>query len=87
MVVWTYSDIYCELVRFINDKVDPLEYLLNFSIIAIHKNLPKFYVRFTLKNVQNNRSHQWAVVINGNTLGDIYQAADVVTTAVKVMLW
>ena len=87
MVVWNYTDVYGVIVQFINEKLPPHDYLLNCSVVAIHRTLPKVYVRFTIKNVHNNLSHQWLVILNGHTLEKLHKPVQITTTAAKDRLW
>ena len=45
-------DIYGVIIQYIVDQLDPTNYLLNFSIIAINELSPKVIIRFTLKTLE-----------------------------------
>ena len=47
---WRYTDVYDVIIRYITNRADPTNYMLNFSIIALHEVRPRVIVRFTLKN-------------------------------------
>ena len=40
-ISWQYTDIYGVIIPYIADHLDPTNYLLNFSIIAINELIPK----------------------------------------------
>ena len=42
-------DIYEVIIHYITNHLDPTNYGLNFSIIALHEMRPKVIIRFTLK--------------------------------------
>ena len=48
-ISWHYTDVYRVIISYITDHLDPTNYLLNFSIIALHELRPKVVIRFTLK--------------------------------------
>ena len=53
-ISWQYMDVYVVIIWYITDHLDPTNYLLNFSILALHELRPKVIIRFTLKNIRNN---------------------------------
>ena len=48
-ISWQYTDVYGVIIHYITEHLDPTNYLLNFSIIALHELRPKVILRFTLK--------------------------------------
>ena len=70
-ISWQYTDVYGVIIQHIADHLNPTNYLLNFSIIAIHELHPKVIIRFTLKNIRNNLSKSWTQIIEGETLEDL----------------
>ena len=59
-------------MRYINDHLDPTNYLFTFGIIAINELCPKVIIRFTLKNIRNNLRKSWTQIIEGETLEDLF---------------
>ena len=51
-ISWQYTDVYGVIVQYITDLLDPTNYLLNFSIIAINELCPKVIIRFNLKTLE-----------------------------------
>ena len=47
-------DVYEVVIHYITNHLDPTNYGLNFSIIALHETQPKVIIRFPLKNTRNN---------------------------------
>ena len=64
-------DVYAVIICYITTHLDPTNYLLNFGIIALHEVNPRAIVRFTLKNIRNNRKQTWTQLIAGETLDDL----------------
>ena len=60
-------DIYEVIICYITNHLDPANYMLNFSIIALHEMRPKVIIRFTLKNIRNNMKKTWTQLIEGET--------------------
>ena len=52
-------DIYCVVIHYITEQLDPTNYLLNFGIIALHETRPKALIKFTLTNIRNNLKQSW----------------------------
>ena len=69
---WRYTDVYDVIIHYITNHADPSNYMLNFSIIALHEVRPRVIVRFTLKNSRNNRKISWTQLLAGETLEDLY---------------
>ena len=51
-ISWQYTDVYGVIIHYIIEHLDPTNYLLNFSIVALHELRPKVIIRFTLKNIK-----------------------------------
>ena len=64
--------MYGVIIWYITDHLDPTNYLLNFSIIALHELRPKVIMRFTLKNIRNNLRKSWTQLLEGETLEDLF---------------
>ena len=84
---WRYTDVYAVIIRYITTHLDPTNYLLNFGIIALHEVNPRVIVRFTLKNIRNNRKQIWTQLIAGETLDDLFDNVFEVIEASKVEVW
>ena len=70
---WRYTDVYAVIIRYITTHLDPTNYLLNFGIIALHEVRPRVIIRFTLKNIINNRKQTWTQLIAGETLDELFE--------------
>ena len=84
---WRYTDVYAVIIRYITTHLDPTNYLLNFGIIALHEVNPRAIIRFTLKNIRNNRKQMWTQLIAGETLDDLFDNVFEVIEANKVDVW
>ena len=84
---WRYTDVYAVIIHYITTHLDPTNYLLNFGIIALHEVNPRANVRFTLKNIRNNRKQMWTQLIAGETLDDLFDNVFEVIEANKVDVW
>ena len=84
---WRYMDVYAVIIRYITTHLDPTNYLLNFGIIALHAVNPRAIVRFTLKNIRNNRKQMWTQLIAGETLDELFENVFEVIVANKVEVW
>ena len=84
---WRYMDVYAVIIRYITTHLDPTNYLLNFGIIALHKVSPRVIIRFTLKNIRNNRKQMWTQLIAGETLDELFENVFEVVEASKVEVW
>ena len=69
---WRYTDVYAVIIRYITTHLDPTNYLLNFGIIALHEVRPRVIIRFTLKNIGNNRKQTLTQLIAGETLDELF---------------
>ena len=70
---WRYTDVYAVIIHYITTHLDPTNYLLNFGIIALHEVRPRVIIRFTLKNIRNNRKQTWTQLIAGETLDELFE--------------
>ena len=84
---WRYTDVYAVIIHYITTHLDPTNYLLNFGIIALHEVNPRVIVRFTLKNIRNNRKQTWTQLIAGETLDELFENVFEVIEANKVEVW
>ena len=53
-ISWRYTDVYEVIIHYITNHLNPTNYGLNLSIIALCERRPKIIIRFTLKNTRNN---------------------------------
>ena len=70
---WRYTDVYAVIIRYITTHLDSTNCLLNFGIIALHEVRPRVIIRFTLKNIRNNRKQTWTQLIAGGTLDELFE--------------
>ena len=82
-----YTDVDAVIIRYITTHLDPTNYLLNFGIIALHDVNPRVIVRFTLKNIRNNRKHTWTQLIAGATLDELFEYVFEVVEDNKLEVW
>ena len=80
-------DVYAVIIHYITTHLDPTTYLLNFGIIALHEVNPRVIIRFTLKNIRNNRKQTWTQLIAGETLDEFFENVFEVIEANKVEVW
>ena len=66
--MWTFTDVYRALVDYVVQDLRDGTYKLNWGIVAIAQTSPRAIVRFTLRNVKNNKSKRWTAVIMGETM-------------------
>ena len=74
-------------MQYITDHLDPTNYLLNFSIIALHELRPKVIIRFTMKNIRNNLRKSWTQLLEGETLEDLFDGVYGAAEMHKLDVW
>ena len=84
---WWYTDVYEVIIYYITNNLDPTNYKLNFSIIALHESRPKVIIRFTLKNIRNNLRKSWTQLLEGETLEDLFDGVYGTVEASKLDVW
>ena len=80
-------DIYEVIIHYITNHLDPTNYRLNFSIIALHEMRPKVIIRFTLKNTRNNMEKTWTHLLEGETLEDLFDSVYEIVETTKLEVW
>ena len=86
-ISWRYTDVYEVIIHYITNHLDPTNYGLNFSIIALHEARPKVIIRFTLKNIRNNMKKSWTQLLEGETLEDLFDSVYETVEANKLEVW
>ena len=86
-ISWQYTDVYSIVILYITDHLDPTNYLLNVSIVAINEMHHKVIIRFTLKNIRNNLSKNWTQVIERETLEDLFDHVYAAVEMQKIDVW
>ena len=86
-ISWRYTNIYKVIICYIINHLDPTNYRLNFSIIALHERRPKVIIRFTLKNTRNNMKKSWTQLLEGETLEDLFDSVYETVEANKLEVW
>ena len=71
-ISWRYTDVYEVIIHYITNHLDPTNYRLNFSIIALQETGPKVIIKFALKNTRNNMKKSWTQLLEGETLEDLF---------------
>ena len=85
-ISWGYMDVYEVIIHYIINHLDPTNYRLNFSMIALHETQPKVIIRFTLKNTRNNMKKSWTQLLEGETL-DLFDSVYDTVEANKLEVW
>ena len=86
-ISWRYTDIYEVIIHYITNHLDPTNYGLNFSIIALHEMRPKVIIRFTLKNTRNNMKETWTQLLEGEMLEDLFDSVYETVESYKLEVW
>ena len=84
---WRYTDVYEVIIWYITNHLDPTNYRLNFSIIALHEISPRVIIKFTLKNTRNNRKKSWTQLLAGETLEDLFDNVYETVEVNKLEVW
>ena len=66
--MWTYTDIYKAIIKYIDTDLQNTDYVLNFGVVAIATQSPRASVKFCLKNIQTNKQKCWTLLLMGETL-------------------
>ena len=66
--MWTYTDIYKAIIKYIDTHLCNTDYILNFGMVAITTQSPQASVRFCLKNIQTNKQKCWTLILTGDTI-------------------
>ena len=61
--MWTYTDIYKAIIKYIDTDLHNTDYVLNFGIVAIATQSPRASVKFCLKNIQTNKQKCWTLIL------------------------
>ena len=69
--MWTYTNIYKAIVRFIDSELRNTDYVLNFGMVAIATQSPSSSVKFWLRNIQTNKQKRWTLLLYGETLKEL----------------
>ena len=86
-ISWPYTDVYKVIICYITNNLDPTNYVLNFSIIALHELRPKVIIRFTLKNIRNNIRKSWTQFLEGETLEELFDGVYGTVEINKLDVW
>ena len=84
---WRYTDVYEVIICYTTNHLDPTNYGLNFSIIALHEIRLRVIIRFTLKNTRNNRKQTWTQLIAGETLEELFDNVYETVEVNKLEVW
>ena len=66
--MWTYTDIYKAIIKYIDNDLRNTNYILNFGVVVIATQTPRASVKFCLKNVQTNKQRRWTLLLMGETI-------------------
>ena len=84
---WRYTDVYEVIIHYITNHLDPTNYGLNFGVIALHEISPRVIIRFTLKNMRNNRKMSWTQLLTGDTLEKLFDNVSEAVELYKLEVW
>ena len=54
--MWTCTDIYKAIIKYIDTDLRNTDYVLNFGVVAIATQSPQASIKFCLKNIQSNKN-------------------------------
>ena len=86
-ISWQYTNVHRVIICYITEHLDPTNYLLNFGIIALHELRPKVIIKFTLKNIRNNLRQSWTLLLEGETLEDLFDGVYGAVEMHKIDVW
>ena len=66
--MWTYTDIYKAIIKYIDTGLHNTDYVLNFGVVAIATQSPRASVKFCLKNIQTNKQKCWTLILMRETI-------------------
>ena len=66
--MWTYTDIYKVIIKYIDTNLRNTDYILNFGVVAIATQFPQASVKFCLKDIQTNKQKRWTLLLTGETI-------------------
>ena len=66
--MWTYTDIYKAIIKYIDIDLHNTDYVLNFGVVAIATQSPRASIKFCLKNIQTNKQKRWTLILTGETI-------------------
>ena len=66
--MWTYTDIYKAIIKYIDNDLLNTDYILNFGVVVIATQTPQASVKFCLKNIQTNKQKWWTLLLMGETI-------------------
>ena len=66
--MWTYTDIYKAIVKYIETDLRNTDYVLNFGVVALATQFPRASAKFCLKNIQTNKQKRWTLLLTGKTI-------------------
>ena len=66
--MWTYTDIYKAIIKYIDTDLCNTDYVLNFGVVAIATQSAQVSIKFCLKNIQTNKQKCWALILTGETI-------------------
>ena len=66
--MWTYTDIYKAIIKYIDTDLCNTDYILNFGVVTIATQSPQASVKFCLKNIQTSKQKCWTLILTGETI-------------------
>ena len=66
--MWTYTDIYKAIIKYIDTDLCNTDYVLNFGVVAIATQSTRVSVKFCLKNIQTNKQKRMTFILTGETI-------------------
>ena len=69
--MWTYTDIYKAIIKYIDTDLCNTDFVLNFGVVAIANQSTRASVKFCLKNIQTNKQKCWTLILTEETILDL----------------
>ena len=66
--MWTYTDIYKAIIKYIDTNLRNTDYILNFGVVAIATQSPQASIKLCLNNIQTNKQKRWTLLLTGETI-------------------
>ena len=66
--MWTYTDVYKAIIKYIDTDLRNTDYILNFGVVAIATQSPQASIKFCLKNIQTKKQKRWTLLLAAETI-------------------
>ena len=65
--MWTYTDIYKAIIKYIDTDLRNTDYVLNFGVVVI-ATITSSLCKILSKNCQTNKQKQWMLLLMGEAI-------------------